>query len=200
MLVLSSPSGAGKTTISRALIERQSDITVSVSATTRPMRLGEVDGVDYHFIDQSRFDRMILSNEFYEHAMVFGNSYGTPRQPVIELLSEGQDVLFDVDWQGTQQIRLNALEDLVSIFILPPSIEELEKRLRSRAQDSEDVLRRRMAMATLEMSHWDEYQYVIINDDFENSVSEIEAILTAERLKRDRQIELVEVIRQLGAS
>ena len=198
MLVLSSPSGAGKSTISRALLERNPDLTMSVSATTRPMRPGEEDGVHYHFIDQEKFDDMVTANEFLEHATVFENSYGTPRQPVMDSLNTGLDVLFDVDWQGTQQIRANALEDLVSIFILPPSIDELERRLRTRAQDPEDVVQKRMAKATLEMSHWSEYEYIIVNDKIEDSVAHANAILAAERHKRRRQIGLTDVVRGLG--
>ena len=198
MLVLSSPSGGGKSTISRALLERNPDLTMSVSATTRPMRPGEEDGVHYHFIDQGKFDDMVTANEFLEHATVFENSYGTPRQPVMDSLNTGLDVLFDVDWQGTQQIRANALEDLVSIFILPPSIDELERRLRTRAQDPEDVVQKRMAKATLEMSHWAEYEYIIVNDKIEDSVAQANAILAAERHKRHRQIGLTDVVRDLG--
>ena len=198
MLVLSSPSGAGKSTISRALLERNPDLTMSVSATTRPMRPGEEDGVHYHFIDQRKFDDMVTANEFLEHATVFENSYGTPRQPVMDSLNTGLDVLFDVDWQGTQQIHANALEDLVSIFILPPSIDELERRLRTRAQDPEDVVQKRMAKATLEMSHWAEYEYIIVNDKIEDSVAQANAILAAERHKRRRQIGLTDVVRDLG--
>ncbi len=198
MLVLSSPSGAGKSTISRALLELNADLTMSVSATTRPMRPGEEDGEHYHFIDQGKFDDMVTANEFLEHATVFENSYGTPRQPVMDSLSVGLDVLFDVDWQGTQQIRANALEDLVSIFILPPSIAELERRLRTRAQDPEDVVQKRMAKATLEMSHWAEYEYIIVNDRIEDSVAQANAILAAERHKRRRQIGLTDVVRDLG--
>ena len=198
MLVLSSPSGAGKSTISRALLERNPDLTMSVSATTRPMRPGEEDGVHYHFSDQGKFDDMVTADEFLEHATVFENSYGTPRQPVMNSLRVGLDVLFDVDWQGTQQIRANALEDLVSIFILPPSIAELERRLRTRAQDPEDVVQKRMAKATLEMSHWAEYEYIIVNDRIEDSVAQANAILAAERHKRRRQIGLTDVVRDLG--
>lgn len=171
---------------------------MSVSATTRPMRPGEVDGEHYHFIDQPRFDDMVVGREFLEHATVFENSYGTPRQPVMDALNAGQDVLFDVDWQGTQQIRANALEDLVSIFILPPSLDELERRLRTRAQDPEDVVQRRMAKATSEMSHWAEYDYTIVNDEISTSVSKVDAILASERLKRARQVGLTDFVRDLG--
>ena len=198
MLVLSTPSGAGKSTISRALLERNPDLTMSVSATTRPIRPSEEDGVHYHFIDQGKFDDMVAANKFLEHATVFENSYGTPRQPVMDALSAGQDVLFDVDWQGTQQIRANALEDLVSIFILPPSVGELERRLRTRAQDPEDVVQRRMEKATSEISHWAEYEYIIVNDKIEESVEQANAILAAERHKRRRQVGLTNVVRELG--
>ena len=198
MLVLSSPSGAGKSTISRALLDQNPDLTMSVSATTRPMRPGEVEGRDYYFINQEKFDEMVAAKEFLEHATVFGNSYGTPRLPVMDALKDGLDVLFDVDWQGTQQIRGNALEDLVSIFILPPSIEELERRLRTRAQDTEEVVQSRMAKATSEMSHWAEYDYVIINEDIQRSVREVNAIFSAERQKRQRQVGLINFVRELG--
>lgn len=198
MLVLSSPSGAGKSTISRALLERHPDLTMSVSATTRPMRPGEVEGEHYHFMDQAKFDAMVQDGEFLEHATVFDNSYGTPRGPVMEALQAGQDVLFDVDWQGTQQIRENALEDLVSIFILPPSVEELERRLRTRAQDPDEVVQRRMAKATSEMSHWAEYDYIIVNEVIDESVAQADAILAAERLKRRRQVGLTDIVRDLG--
>ena len=198
MLVLSSPSGAGKSTISRALLDQNPDLTMSVSATTRPMRPGEVEGRDYYFINQEKFDEMVAAKEFLEHATVFGNSYGTPRLPVMDALKDGLDVLFDVDWQGTQQIRGNALEDLVSIFILPPSIEELERRLRTRAQDTEEVVQSRMAKATSEMSHWAEYDYVIINEDIQRSVREANAIFSAERQKRQRQVGLINFVRELG--
>ena len=198
MLVLSSPSGAGKSTISRALLKRNPDLIMSISATTRPMRPSENDGVHYHFIDQEKFDEMVAANKFLEHAPVFDNSSGTLRQPVMDALSAGQDVLFDVDWQGTQQIRANALEDLVSIFILPPSVAELERRLRARAQDPEEVVQRRMAEATLEISHWAEYEYIIVNDKIEDSVAQVNAILAAERHKRRRQVGLTDVVRKLG--
>lgn len=198
MLVLSSPSGAGKSTISRALLASHPDLVMSVSATTRPMRPGETDGVDYHFLDQPKFDEMVGQGEFLEHATVFENSYGTPKQPVMETLNGGKDVLFDVDWQGTQQLRQNALEDLVTIFILPPSVEELERRLRTRAQDPEDVVQRRMAKATSEMSHWAEYEYIIINQDIDESVAEANAILAAERAKRSRRTGLPDFVAGLG--
>ena len=160
----------------------------------------EVDGKDYIFIDQAKFDQMVERRELLEYATVFGNSYGTPRAPVEEALSHGHDVMFDVDWQGTQQLKQNAREDLVSIFILPPTIKELERRLYARAQDSAEVVKGRMAKATSEMSHWAEYDYVIINHDLDESVKEVEAILAAERLRRDRRIGLGEFVRELGVS
>ncbi len=198
MLVLSSPSGAGKSTISKALLERDADITMSVSMTTRPMRPGEVEGRDYIFADQEKFDAMAAAGEFLEHATVFENSYGTPKAPVEAILNEGRDVLFDVDWQGTQQLAKNAAKDLVSIFILPPSIEELERRLHTRAQDSDEVVAKRMAKATSEMSHWAEYDYIVVNEDVEISVAQVQAILAAERLKRERQPGLVDFVRGMG--
>lgn len=200
MLVLSSPSGAGKSTISRALLAKHDDLTMSVSATTRPMRPGEVDGRDYIFVDTDTFQQMIEEREFLENAKVFDNYYGTPRGPVEESLKAGKDVLFDVDWQGTQQLRQNAREDLVSIFILPPSITELESRLYSRAQDSEDVVKARMSKATSEMSHWAEYDYIIVNEDIDESVAQAEAILKAERLRRERQVGMVDFLREMGVS
>jgi guanylate kinase len=200
MLVLSSPSGAGKSTISKALLKTDGDLTMSVSATTRPMRPGEVEGQDYYFIDQEKFEAMARDGEFLEHATVFENSYGTPTAPVEKALSEGRDVLFDVDWQGTQQLAENALNDLVSVFILPPSIEELERRLHSRAQDSDEVVAKRMAKATSEMSHWHEYDYIIVNVDVDISVARVEAILAAERLKRDRQSGMGDFVRGMGVS
>ena len=195
MLVLSSPSGAGKSTISRALLANHDNLTMSISATTRSIRPGEVDGKDYIFIDQARFDAMVAKGEFLEYATVFGNSYGTPRGSVMDALTLGQDVLFDVDWQGTQQLRQNALEDVVSIFVLPPSIEELERRLYSRAQDTEEVVRGRMARAHDEISHWAEYDYIIINEEVDISISTADSILTAERARRRRQIGLAEFVR-----
>lgn len=198
MLVLSSPSGAGKSSIARALLETEANLSLSVSATTRPPRPGEVDGEDYIFVTQERFDEMIVNNEFLEHATVFGKSYGTPRGPVEEALTAGRDVLFDVDWQGAQQIREKARDDLVSVFILPPSIEELERRLFSRAQDSEEVVHARMAKATSEMSHWGEYEYVIVNADLDDSVACAKSILRSERLKRHRQVGLTELVRGMG--
>ncbi len=198
MLVLSSPSGAGKSTISRALLERHDDLTMSVSMTTRPPRPGEEEGVHYNFVDQATFERMVAEGAFLEHATVFDNSYGTPAGPVDAILQDGRDVLFDVDWQGTQQIGAAAPRDLVSIFILPPSVEELGRRLHARAQDSEEVVQQRMAKAVSEMSHWFEYDYVIINEDVDRSIAEAEAILAAERLRRQRRTGLMSFVRDLG--
>src|ERR1700761_5918457 len=199
MFVLSSPSGAGKTTLSRLLLRGDRNVELSVSVTTRPKRRGEVDGRDYHFIDRSRFDAMIKSGELLEWADVFGHRYGTPRSPVIAALRAGRDVLFDIDWQGTQQLREKARDDLVSVFILPPSVRELERRLKTRAQDSRDVIGARMAKAAGEMSHWPEYDYVIVNKDRDLAFAEVRAILAAERLKRERQIGLSDFVRSLQA-
>ena len=198
MLVLSSPSGAGKTTIARRLLEREKGLTMSVSATTRPPRPGETDGKDYRFVDEEAFERMVGAGEFLEHARVFGNRYGTPRQPVEAALAAGRDVLFDVDWQGTQQLSANAGDDVVSVFILPPSTAELEKRLRERAQDSPEVVRARMSTAASEISHWREYRYIIVNRDVEESVASVQAILAAERQKRDRLVGLHAFVADLG--
>ncbi|HMA16524.1 MAG: guanylate kinase [Bacteroidota bacterium] len=199
MLVLSSPSGAGKTTISRRLLDSDDNLSLSISATTRPPRPGEAEGKDYYFVAQERFTAMVAGGELLEHAVVFGNNYGTPRAPVEQALEQGRDVLFDIDWQGTQQLRETARDDLVSVFILPPSTAELERRLHARAQDSDEVVRGRMAKAADEMSHWPEYDYIIINDSLEKSVEQVESILTAERLKRERRIGLrafVETLRR----
>ncbi len=199
MLVLSSPSGAGKTTISRALLARDGGLMLSVSATTRPKRPGETEGVDYVFMDQARFDGMVRDGAFLEHATVFGHCYGTPSGPVEAALDAGRDVLFDIDWQGAQQVAEKAREDLVSVFILPPSTAELERRLHTRAQDSDDVVRARMAKAADEMSHWAEYDYIVVNEDVGASVAAVRSILEAERLRRERRIGLhdfVEVLRR----
>lgn len=199
MFVLSSPSGAGKTTLSRLLIDRMTGLRMSVSATTRAMRPGEVDGRDYLFVDKARFDSMVKGNELLEWATVFDNSYGTPRAPVEAALSSGQDVLFDIDWQGTQQLREKARADVVSVFILPPSAADLEKRLHSRAQDSDEVIRKRMSRASHEMSHWAEYDYIVINHDVDQAFAEVQSILKAERLKRERRTGLVGFVRSLQA-
>ena len=199
MLVLSSPSGAGKTTLSRLLLERDSNIELSVSVTTRKPRPGEIEGKDYWFIDRARFDAMIAGGDLLEWAEVFGNCYGTPRAPVERVLAAGRDVLFDIDWQGTQQLREKGRADLVSVFVLPPSIPDLEARLRSRAQDSEDVIHARMSKAADEMSHWAEYDYVVINRDVPHAFDDVRAILAAERLKRERQIGLSGFVRSLQA-
>jgi len=197
MLVLSSPSGAGKTTISRALLKREENLSMSVSATTRPKRPGEVSGRDYRFVDPTTFNLMINRRELLEHAKVFDNYYGTPRAPVEDSLGEGRDVLFDIDWQGTQQLAQNARDDLVSVFILPPSTAELHRRLERRAQDPADVVAERMAKAPDEMSHWAEYDYIVINRDIEDSVAAVETILAAERLKRERQVGLTDFVKGL---
>jgi len=197
MFVLSSPSGAGKTTLSRLLIDRMAGLQMSVSATTRPMRPGEVDGHDYHFIDKAKFEQMVKRNELLEWATVFDNRYGTPRVPVEQALSAGQDVLFDIDWQGTQQLREKARADVVSVFILPPSATDLEMRLHSRAQDSAEVIRGRMNRASHEMSHWAEYDYIVINHDIDEAFAEVQSILKAERLKRERRTGLTTFVREL---
>ncbi|HUY68977.1 MAG TPA: guanylate kinase [Alphaproteobacteria bacterium] len=194
MMVLSSPSGAGKTTISRRLLESDSELSLSVSVTTRPKRAGEAEGRDYHFIDMTDFNIMINREQLLEHAKVFGNYYGTPRAPVEKTLSEGRDVLFDIDWQGTQQLAEKARDDLVSVFILPPSWRELERRLYTRAQDDPAEINRRMAKASDEMSHWAEYDYVIVNRDLDQSVAAVKEILHSERLKRRRQTGLAEFV------
>jgi guanylate kinase len=199
MFVLSSPSGAGKTTLSRLLLRADRGVELSVSVTTRPKRRGEIDGCDYHFIDPGRFAAMVKSGDLLEWAEVFGHRYGTPRLPVLKALQAGRDVLFDIDWQGTQQLREKARDDLVSVFILPPSVRELERRLHRRAQDSRDIIRARMAKAAGEMSHWPEYDYVIVNTDKRLAFSEVRAILGAERLKRERQIGLSDFVRSLQA-
>lgn len=197
MLILSSPSGAGKTTISRMLLERNSNMEMSVSVTTRRKRPGEVEGVDYNFVDPTEFNLMLNRQEFLEHAKVFDNYYGTPKQPVEDTLNAGRDVLFDIDWQGTQQILEHARADLVTVFILPPSTQELERRLRTRAQDSDEVVAKRMAEAPDEMSHYTEYDYIIVNRELEASVAEVQAILAAERLKRQRLVGLGDFVKAL---
>lgn len=197
LLVLSSPSGAGKTTITRALVTREPQLALSVSATTRPRRAGEVDGEDYHFVDPPRFATMVANGELLEHATVFGHSYGTPRAPLMAAIESGRDIITDIDWQGTQQLQAKIGADLVSVFILPPTMAALEARLKSRAQDSDEVVRARMAKSSEELSHWDAYDYVVINDDFEDSVRRVQAILSAERVQRRRQVGLAEFVNRL---
>jgi len=197
LLVLSSPSGAGKTTITRRLLERDRALSLSVSVTTRPPRASEVDGRDYTFIDRARFDEMVAGGELLEHATVFGHSYGTPRAPVEAALAAGRDIVTDVDWQGTQQLGASLPHDLVTIFVLPPDMAALEMRLRQRAQDTDEVVAARMAKSAEEMSHWSEYDYVIVNRDIGASVAEAEAILTAERLRRTRRTGLAAFVNHL---
>ena len=199
MLVLSSPSGAGKTTLSRKLLAEDDGVALSVSVTTRKMRPGEVDGRDYHFIDRKAFDALVAQNALLEWAEVFDNYYGTPEKPVMDALAAGRDVLFDIDWQGTQQLRQKARNDQVSVFVLPPSITELEKRLTTRAQDDYETIHRRMAKAGDEMSHWAEYDYVVVNRDLDQAFADVKAILAAERLKRERQPGLTDFVRGLQA-
>lgn len=199
MLVLSSPSGAGKTTLSRKLLEADKGVMLSVSVTTRKIRPGEENGRDYHFMDRRHFDALVDKDELLEWAEVFDNYYGTPKKPVMDALAAGRDVLFDVDWQGTQQLRDKAPKDLVSIFVLPPSIPELERRLKTRAQDDYETIHRRMAKAADEMSHWQEYDYVVINHDLNQTFADVVAVLAAERVKRDRQVGLSDFVRSLQA-
>ncbi len=187
MLVLSSPSGAGKTTLARALLEDDPDLTLSVSVTTRPQRPGERDGVDYHFIEEERFLAMIAEGELLEHASVYGNRYGTPRGPVEAALRAGKDVLFDIDWQGAQQLRGSAQADVVSVFILPPSVLELRRRLETRARDTADDIQRRLAQVADDVTRWPEYDYVIINSDVSISLQQVRSVLQAERLRWRRQ-------------
>jgi guanylate kinase len=199
MFVMSSPSGAGKTTLSRLLLQHEPDVELSVSVTTRTRRPAERPGVDYHFVDHDSFQGMIDRDALLEYAKVFDHFYGTPRGPVEEVLSAGRDMLFDIDWQGTQQLAERARQDLVSVFILPPSTGELERRLVTRAQDPPEVVARRMAKAADEMSHWAEYDYVIVNEDVDRSLELLKAILNAERLKRTRQIGLSDFVKSLRA-
>ena len=199
MLVLSSPSGAGKTTLSRKLLDKDKNVMLSVSVTTRKMRPGEKDGRDYHFIDRRRFDALVEKNELLEWAEVFDNYYGTPKKSVMDALAAGRDVLFDIDWQGTQQLGDKAPNDLVTVFVLPPSIPELKRRLHKRAQDDYETINRRMAKAADEMSHWFEYDYVVINRDLDQAFADVTAILAAERLKRERQPGLSDFVRGLQA-
>ncbi|MEI6985597.1 MAG: guanylate kinase [Rhodospirillaceae bacterium] len=197
LLVLSSPSGAGKSTICRRLLKTDNALAMSVSVTTRKPRPGELEGTDYSFVERSQFDDLVAAGAFLEHALVFGNHYGTPRAPVEARLRKGRDILFDIDWQGTQQLSESAFGDLVSVFILPPSSMALENRLRGRAQDSDEVIAQRMEKANDEMSHWAEYNYVIVNDDLDVCVANVRAILVAERLKRNRRIGLSDFVKTL---
>ncbi len=197
MFILSSPSGAGKTTIARKLLAADNEIKLSVSATTRPAREGEVEGVHYHFVDDATFDRMVEEDDFYEWAHVFGHRYGTPKGHIRNALKDGQDFLFDIDWQGTQQLYQKDQQDTVSVFILPPSIEALRERLEGRGTDSEDVIASRMERAKAEISHWAEYDYVVINDDLEVCFAKVSEILNAERMRRTRQTGLIPFVREL---
>ncbi len=197
LFLVSSPSGAGKSTISRKLLAAEPGLEMSVSATTRDPRPGEVDGKDYHFVSVERFKQMVADNEFLEWAHVFGHRYGTPRGPVEQALSEGRDVLFDIDWQGAQQLYQQAGGDVVRVFIFPPSMEELERRLRGRRTDSDEVITARMARAAGEISHWDGYDYVLVNDDADQCFKKVQTILGAERLKRSRQTRLIGFVRSL---
>lgn len=200
MLVMSSPSGAGKTSISRRVLELEPELALSISVTTRPQRPGEIDGTHYHFIDQARFDTMVAGNALLEHARVYGHSYGTPRAAVERALAAGSDVLFDIDWQGAQQLREAAADDMVGLFILPPSIPELERRLRQRAQDPEETVRFRLAQVASDVTHWPEYDYVLVNKEFDASVTAVRSILAAERLRRKRQPVLTEFVQQFRST
>ncbi|MBO6944313.1 MULTISPECIES: guanylate kinase [Altererythrobacter] len=197
LFILSSPSGAGKTTISRMLLNADDEIDLSISATTRPRREGEIDGVDYHFVSPEKFEEMVQKDEFYEWATVFGNRYGTPKGYIRKGLKEGRDFLFDIDWQGTQQLKQKDDQDVVTVFILPPSLAELRNRLETRAQDSPEVIDNRMERAKAEISHWAEYDYVVINDDVDECFVKVREILHAERMKRTRQTGLIPFVREL---
>jgi guanylate kinase len=199
LIVLSSPSGAGKSTISRMLLDADDNITMSVSTTTRPMRPGEEEGLDYHFVDDTEFKRLIEADEFAEWAYVFDHLYGSPKEPIKEALREGRDTLFDIDWQGTQQLEYAFRTDLVRIFILPPSMEELERRLHERATDSAEIIVGRMKRAAGEIGHWAEYDYVLINEDMDRCLEDVRAIIAAERLRRERQPYLLNFVRELVA-
>jgi guanylate kinase len=199
LVVLSSPSGAGKSTISRLLLEADPNMTMSISATTRPMRPGEVDGVDYHFVDEAEFNRLIEADEFAEWAYVFDHLYGSPKEPIKEALKDGRDTLFDIDWQGTQQLEYAFRTDLVLIFILPPSMKELDRRLHERGTDSDEIIAGRMRRAASEIGHWAEYDYVLINDDMNKCLADVRAIIAAERLRRERQPYLLSFVRELVA-
>jgi guanylate kinase len=198
MFILSSPSGAGKTTIARRLLAEESErMKLSVSVTTRPMRAGEVEGSDYYFVDQAEFDQLVTDDAFFEYAKVFGHCYGTPKAHIREELKRGQDFLFDIDWQGTQQLYQRAQGDVVRVFLLPPSIAALEQRLRSRGTDAEEVIRSRMDRARSEIGHWDAYDYVVINDDIDACFAKVRTILEAERMNRLRQTGLIDFVRGL---
>ncbi|HET7707966.1 MAG TPA: guanylate kinase [Sphingomicrobium sp.] len=199
LIVLSSPSGAGKTSIARLLLEADSKISMSISATTRPKRPGEVDNVDYHFVDETEFKRMIEADEFAEWAYVFDHLYGSPKEPIKEALKDGRDTLFDIDWQGTQQLEYAFRTDLVLIFILPPSMQELERRLHERGTDNDEIIAGRMRRAAGEIGHWAEYDYVLINDDMDKCLADVQAIIAAERLRRQRQPYLLGFVRELVA-
>ena len=200
MFVLSSPSGAGKTTLSRRLLAEEEGVAMSVSVTTRKPRPGEVDGRHYHFITESAYADLVAGGELLEHATVFDHQYGTPKQQVMDSIASGHDVLFDIDWQGTRQLAERCREDLVSIFILPPTLAELERRLRARAQDSEEVVKKRMEKAVAEISHWEEYDYVIVNEDLDSAMAHIRRILYAERFKRWRQLDIAGFVTELCSS
>ena len=197
LFILSSPSGAGKTTLSRMLLRHDADIKLSVSATTRPPRPGEVDGVHYHFVSEEKFDAMVEEDDFYEWAHVFDHRYGTPKGLIRTALKDGQDFLFDIDWQGTQQLYQKDQQDVVSVFILPPSLDELRRRLEERAQDSDDVIDSRMERARAEISHWAEYDYVVINDSVDECFDRVREVLDAERMRRTRQTGLIPFVREL---
>jgi guanylate kinase len=199
LIVLSSPSGAGKTTISRRLMQEDPSISMSVSATTRPMRPGEIEGRDYHFVDDAEFQRLVDADELAEWAYVFDHRYGSPKEPIKEALKDGRDTLFDIDWQGTQQLEYAFRTDLVLIFILPPSMKELERRLEERGTDSDEIIAGRMRRAAGEIGHWAEYDYVLINDDMEKCLADVQAIIAAERLRRERQPYLLGFVRELVA-
>ncbi len=200
MFVLSSPSGAGKTSLSKKILELDAEISLSISFTTRPARPGENDGEDYFFVDNKIFGDMRDNNEFLEYAKVFDYYYGTPKKPILDMLNNGKDVLFDIDWQGTQQLMNESKDDLVKVFVLPPSVEELERRLKERKQDEDEIIQKRMSRASDEMSHYAEYDYILVNDDFDKTIKSIMAILYAERLKRHRQIKTQEIVKTLRSS
>ncbi len=200
LFILSSPSGAGKTTLSRMLLEKDGQIKLSVSVTTRPPRPGEEDGVHYHFVSDAQFDAMVEEDDFYEWAHVFDHRYGTPKGLIRTALKDGQDFLFDIDWQGTQQLYQKDQQDVVSVFILPPSLDELRRRLESRAQDSDDVIDDRMDRARAEISHWAEYDYVVVNDNVDECFDRVREVLDAERMRRTRQTGLIPFVRELMGS